>query len=152
MRRTVRVSPTRVAGARGPGRGAIRGGLRPRSAAALLPGAIRGRLRPRRWAASLFLAGAMAATATATATPTAATAQQPRARDLGVPFEGARRAPSTRSPTSPGVEVGHATLVRGIGRPVVIGEGPVRTGVTAVWPQRTGGAGSGLRGVVHPER
>ena len=33
-----------------------------------------------------------------------------------------------------GVEVGHATIVRGSG-PVVIGEGPVRTGVTAVWPR-----------------
>jgi D-aminopeptidase len=35
----------------------------------------------------------------------------------------------------PGVEVGHATLVRGEGA-LVAGQGPVRTGVTAIWPSR----------------
>ena len=33
-----------------------------------------------------------------------------------------------------GVEVGHATVVRGEGA-LVVGRGPVRTGVTAVWPR-----------------
>ncbi len=60
-------------------------------------------------------------------------AQQPRARDLGVPFEGTPGALNAITDVA-GVEVGHATLVRGSGR-LVIGEGPVRTGVTAVWPR-----------------
>jgi len=34
-----------------------------------------------------------------------------------------------------GVEVGHSTIIEGDG-PLVIGEGPVRTGVTAIWPHR----------------
>ena len=59
--------------------------------------------------------------------------QQPRARDLGVPFEGTP-GPLNAITDVDGVEVGHATLVRGSGA-VVIGEGPVRTGVTAVWPR-----------------
>ncbi|MDE2982344.1 MAG: P1 family peptidase [Gemmatimonadota bacterium] len=60
-------------------------------------------------------------------------AQKPRARDLGVPFEGTPGALNAITDVD-GVEVGHATVVRGAG-PVVIGEGPVRTGVTAVWPR-----------------
>ena len=35
----------------------------------------------------------------------------------------------------PGVEVGHSTIIRGEGE-LVPGTGPVRTGVTAVWPHR----------------
>lgn len=60
-------------------------------------------------------------------------AQTSRARDLGVPFEGA---PGTLNAITDveGVEVGHTTLIRGSG-PKVVGEGPVRTGVTAVWPR-----------------
>ncbi len=33
-----------------------------------------------------------------------------------------------------GVRVGHTTLIRGSG-PLVVGQGPVRTGVTAIWPR-----------------
>ena len=33
-----------------------------------------------------------------------------------------------------GVEVGHSTIVDGSG-PLVVGRGPVRTGVTAIWPR-----------------
>ena len=62
-----------------------------------------------------------------------ASAQNPRARDLGIPFEGTPGALNAITDVA-GVEVGHATLVRGSGQ-VVIGEGPVRTGVTAVWPR-----------------
>lgn len=62
-----------------------------------------------------------------------ASAQQPRARDLGVPFEGTP-GPLNAITDVAGIEVGHATIVRGAG-PLVIGEGPVRTGVTAVWPR-----------------
>lgn len=60
-------------------------------------------------------------------------AQKPRARDLGVPFEGTPGRFNAITDVD-GVEVGHATIVRGSGE-VVIGEGPVRTGVTAVWPR-----------------
>ncbi len=60
-------------------------------------------------------------------------AQSPRARDLGVPFEGTP-GPLNAITDVAGVEVGHTTLVRGSG-PKVVGEGPVRTGVTAVWPR-----------------
>ncbi len=62
-----------------------------------------------------------------------ASAQNPRARDLGIPFEGTPGALNAITDVA-GVEVGHATIIRGSG-PVVIGEGPVRTGVTAVWPR-----------------
>ena len=53
-------------------------------------------------------------------------AGQPRARDLGVPFEG-EPGPLNAITDLFGVEVGHTTLVRE--------EGPVRTGVTAVLPR-----------------
>ena len=57
----------------------------------------------------------------------------PRARDLGVPFEGA---PGTLNAITDvaGVEVGHTTLISGSG-PLVLGEGPVRTGVTVIHPR-----------------
>ena len=56
-----------------------------------------------------------------------------RARDLGVPFEGT---PGTLNAITDvmGVEVGHTTLISGSGR-LVVGEGPVRTGVTAILPR-----------------
>ena len=41
---------------------------------------------------------------------------------------------STPSPTSHGVEVGYTTLISGSGK-LKVGEGPVRTGVTAVLPR-----------------
>ncbi len=62
-----------------------------------------------------------------------ATAQKPRARDLGIPFEGTPGRFNAITDVE-GVEVGHATIVRGSGE-LVIGEGPVRTGVTAIWPR-----------------
>ncbi|MBM4196711.1 MAG: P1 family peptidase [Gammaproteobacteria bacterium] len=62
----------------------------------------------------------------------AATAK-PRARDLGVPFEG-HPGPLNAITDITGVAVGHFTLVRGSGK-LVEGQGPVRTGVTAVLPR-----------------
>ena len=50
-----------------------------------------------------------------------ASAQKPRARELGIPFEGTPGALNAITDVT-GVEVGHATIVRGSG-PVVIGEG-----------------------------
>lgn len=63
----------------------------------------------------------------------AAPASAQRARDLGVPFEGRPGALNAITDVA-GVEVGHVTLIRGSG-PKIVGEGPVRTGVTAVWPR-----------------
>lgn len=62
-----------------------------------------------------------------------ASAQKPRARDLGIPFEGNPGRFNAITDVD-GVEIGHVTIVRGDGE-LVIGEGPVRTGVTAVWPR-----------------
>ncbi|MEO0896803.1 MAG: P1 family peptidase [Bacteroidota bacterium] len=60
-------------------------------------------------------------------------AQQPRARDLGVPFYG--EAGKYNSITDvEGVEVGYATVISGEGKNI-IGEGPIRTGVTAIFPR-----------------
>ncbi len=58
---------------------------------------------------------------------------QPRARDLGVPFEGTP-GPLNAITDVAGVGVGHTTLVLGSGA-LVVGKGPVRTGVTAVVPR-----------------
>jgi L-aminopeptidase/D-esterase-like protein len=68
----------------------------------------------------------------------AASAQQtnaikPRARDLGVPFEGTP-GPLNAITDVAGVTVGETTLISGEGK-LVIGKGPVRTGVTAVMPR-----------------
>ena len=62
-------------------------------------------------------------------------AQQPgeRARDLGIPLEG-NTGPLNAITDVAGVAVGHVTLVRGSGR-LRVGAGPVRTGVTAIFPR-----------------
>jgi D-aminopeptidase len=61
------------------------------------------------------------------------TAGQPRARTLGVPFDGAP-GPFNAITDVSGVLVGHTTLISGEGK-LVVGQGPVRTGVTAVLPR-----------------
>jgi D-aminopeptidase len=58
---------------------------------------------------------------------------KPRARDLGVPFDGAP-GPYNAVTDVKGVEVGHTTLISGSGK-LKVGEGPVRTGVTAILPR-----------------
>ncbi len=58
---------------------------------------------------------------------------KPRARDLGVPFDGVP-GPLNAITDVNGVEVGHTTLISGDG-PLKVGVGPVRTGVTAVFPR-----------------
>lgn len=57
----------------------------------------------------------------------------PRARDLGVPFDGTP-GPYNAITDVQGVEVGFKTLISGEGR-LVVGKGPVRTGVTAIHPR-----------------
>jgi len=57
----------------------------------------------------------------------------PRARDLGVPFDGTPGPLNAITDVS-GVTVGHTTLISGEGK-LIVGRGPVRTGVTAVFPR-----------------
>jgi D-aminopeptidase len=58
---------------------------------------------------------------------------KPRARDLGIPFDGTP-GPLNAITDVGGVNVGHTTLISGEGK-LQIGKGPVRTGVTAVLPR-----------------
>ncbi len=58
---------------------------------------------------------------------------KPRARDLGIPFEGTPGALNAITDVR-GVEVGHTTLISGSGE-LKVGSGPVRTGVTAILPR-----------------
>lgn len=83
-------------------------------------------------AASLVaVVGTIAAAQPAPASP------QPRvrARDFGITFAGPPPGPHNAITDVPGVLVGHTTIVRGSG-PLRVGEGPVRTGVTAVLPRK----------------
>ena len=74
---------------------------------------------------ALIILGAATAAAGGTAAP--------RARDLGVPFDGTP-GPLNAITDVTGVLVGQTTLVEGSGK-LVVGQGPVRTGVTAVLPR-----------------
>jgi L-aminopeptidase/D-esterase-like protein len=58
---------------------------------------------------------------------------KPRARDLGVPFEGTPGPINAITDVS-GIAVGHTTLISGAGK-LEVGRGPVRTGVTAILPR-----------------
>jgi D-aminopeptidase len=58
-----------------------------------------------------------------------------RAQELGIPLDGAP-GPLDAITDVPGVAVGHTTLISGTGR-LRVGMGPVRTGVTAVFPRGT---------------
>jgi len=58
---------------------------------------------------------------------------KPRARDLGIPFDGTPGALNAVTDVR-GVEVGFTTLISGGGK-LVVGQGPVRTGVTAILPR-----------------
>jgi len=58
---------------------------------------------------------------------------KPRARDIHIPLPGTPGPLNAITDVS-GVEVGHATLIEGNGR-LERGKGPVRTGVTAVFPR-----------------
>jgi D-aminopeptidase len=60
-------------------------------------------------------------------------APKPRARDLGVPFDGTPGPLDAITDVS-GVTVGHTTLISGEGK-LLVGKGPVRTGVTAILPR-----------------
>jgi L-aminopeptidase/D-esterase-like protein len=62
---------------------------------------------------------------------------QTRARALGIPFDGTPGALNGITDVA-GIEVGYSTIIRGEG-PLVVGEGPVRTGVTAILPRGKAG-------------
>src|SRR5579859_1222542 len=89
----------------------------------ILPGAGMARNHWRLWF-SLFSAFYFLFSANAQEKP------KPRARDLGVPFDGTPGPLNAITDVS-GVLVGHTTLISGEGK-LQVGKGPVRTGVTAV--------------------
>jgi D-aminopeptidase len=60
-------------------------------------------------------------------------AQKPRARDIGIPFDGTPGRFNAITDVS-GVEVGFSTIISGQGKNI-LGKGPVRTGVTAIFPK-----------------
>jgi L-aminopeptidase/D-esterase-like protein len=81
----------------------------------------------------------MLATASLLAPALVGAQAKPRARDLGIPQIGTP-GPLNAITDVPGVEVGMTTIIRGHGR-LVVGQGPVRTGVTAVLPRGRAGGG-----------
>jgi D-aminopeptidase len=87
----------------------------------------------RRHAASLGLIGTLLLLIMITAHTTQAQGNKPRARDLGIPFEGTP-GPLNAITDVKGVEVGQTTLISGDGA-LKVGSGPVRTGVTAILPR-----------------
>src|SRR5712692_10038089 len=87
------------------------------------------RLKPFHFLALLLCLLSAVALASAQENPPA----KPRARDLGVPFDGTP-GPLNAITDVPGVTVGHTRLISGEGK-LEVGKGPVRTGVTAVLPR-----------------
>ena len=82
---------------------------------------------------SALLASALLVLPALCAPPSAAA--KPRARELGItPLIGGTPGPLDAITDVAGVEVGQTTLVSGVGR-LVVGKGPVRTGVTVVHPR-----------------
>jgi D-aminopeptidase len=80
------------------------------------------------WLSLLIAAGSLTAR-----NSSASGSTEPRARDLGIAFDGTP-GPLNAITDVPGVEVGYKTLISGEGR-LVVGQGPVRTGVTAILPR-----------------
>jgi D-aminopeptidase len=65
--------------------------------------------------------------------PLVVAAQKPRARDIGIPFDGKTGKYNAITDVK-GVEVGYSTIISGTGKNIR-GKGPVRTGVTAILPR-----------------
>lgn len=78
---------------------------------------------------------AVVVTLTLTATLSTAQSTRVRARDLGIVVGTLQTGPLNAITDVEGVLVGHATIIRGDGA-LKIGQGPVRTGVTAVLPRK----------------
>lgn len=75
------------------------------------------------------------------------TKQSIRARALGIAFNG-KAGPLNAITDVAGVEVGMVTLISGEGD-LVVGQGPVRTGVTAILPRGRAGVGEALAAGYH---
>ena len=67
------------------------------------------------------------------ATQTLCAQNRPRARALGIPFDGTP-GPLNAITDVAGVTVGQSTIIAGQGK-LVVGQGPVHTGVTAIFPR-----------------
>lgn len=57
-----------------------------------------------------------------------------RLSELGITIGRVPRGPLNAITDVDGVKVGHETIIKGEAGPLVVGEGPVRTGVTVIWP------------------
>jgi D-aminopeptidase len=79
--------------------------------------------------------GALSLLAPASSASIAPVTGRHRARDLGITIGRLQPGPLNAITDVAGVEVGHTTLIFGHGK-LETGVGPVRTGVTALWPQR----------------
>lgn len=79
--------------------------------------------------------GALSLLAPAASASIAPVTGRHRARDLGITIGRLPTGPLNAITDVAGVEVGHTTIIAGHGK-LEIGAGPVRTGVTAIWPQR----------------
>ena len=77
-------------------------------------------------------------------TSLSAQTQKPRARELGIPIAGTP-GPNDAITDVAGVEVGVSTIISGSGR-LKTGQGPVRTGVTAIFPRGRNGSDSVFAG------
>jgi L-aminopeptidase/D-esterase-like protein len=69
---------------------------------------------------------------------------KPRARDLGIPFEGTP-GPLNAITDVGAITVGHTTLISGAGK-LEVGKGPIRTGVTAILPRGKSSSDSAFAG------
>jgi len=85
------------------------------------------------WAAVLLLWSVLIPPALSNIGSSNAMQTKPRARDLGIPFDGTPGEFNAITDVK-GIEVGHTTLISGQGK-LQVGVGPVRTGVTAVLPR-----------------
>jgi len=72
---------------------------------------------------------------------------KPRARAIGIPFDGVPGALNAITDVAR-VEVGYCTLIQGEG-PLVVGQGPVRTGVTGIFPRGRAGVATPVFAGVH---
>ena len=93
-----------------------------------------------------FAAASSVEADTGPAAVTTTTGTKPRARALGIPFEGQPGRWNAITDV-PQVEVGHTTLISGTG-PLKVGQGPVRTGVTAIFPHGKSSRARSVAGVV----
>src|SRR5207247_4602671 len=84
-----------------------------------------------RFPSSVMKLSALVLALTVAGASTAPAQRRDRARDVGIPLEGTP-GPLDAITDVAGVEVGHRTLMSGSGR-LVVGKGPVRTGVTAIF-------------------